>query len=84
MMSHPCPIRRCTTILADSLILCGTHHRLVPPRMAAPLLSKWNTLQRMKRTCRNTKLLLSASKEYADALAAVVAYVDGQVAGVEA
>lgn len=83
-MSHKCPITGCTTILADSLILCGTHHRLVPPRMAAPLLSKWNRLQRMKRTCKNSTLLLSVSKEYSDALAAVVAFVNGQVAGVEA
>lgn len=83
-MSHKCPIHGCKTILADALQLCGPHYRLVPPSLQATLISRWNTLQRMKRTCRNTKLLLSVSKEYADALGAVVAYVDGQVAGVEA
>lgn len=83
-MSHTCPIRGCTTILADALHLCGPHHRLVPERLALPLLSKFNRLQRMKRTCKNAKLLLSVSKEYSDALAAVVAYVNGQLAGVEA
>lgn len=83
-MSHKCPINGCATILADHLPICGPHYRLVPPRMAAPLLSKSNRLERMKRTCKNTKLLLNASKEYADALAAVVAYVNGQLAGVEA
>lgn len=75
-MSHPCPIHGCTTILADALHLCGPHYRLVPQSMQAALISRWNTLQRMKRTCRNTKLLLGASKEHADALAAVVAWVD--------
>lgn len=83
-MSHPCPIRGCTTVLADSLALCGPHHRLVPQRLALPLISKSNTLQRMKRTCKNSKLLLSVSKEYSDALAAVVEYVNRQVEGMPA
>jgi len=82
-MSHRCPIAGCTTILADSLHLCGPHYRLVPQRLALPLISRWNTLQRMKRG-QNTKLLLRAAKEHADALAAVVAYVDKVLEGVTA
>lgn len=83
-MSHTCPINGCSTILADALILCGPHHRLVPQRLALPLLSKFNRLERMKRTCKNSTLLLSVSKQYSDALAAVVAYVDKQLEGVPA
>lgn len=83
-MSHLCPIRGCTTILADTLHLCGPHYRLVPQRLALPLLSKSNTLQRMKRTCKNSTLLVNASKEYSDALGAVVAHVDKVLEGVPA
>lgn len=82
-MSHTCPIRGCKTILADALHLCGPHRRLVPERLALPLLSRWNRLQRMKRG-QNTKLLLNAAKEHADALGAVVAYVDKLLEGVPA
>jgi hypothetical protein len=82
-MSHRCPIAGCTTIVADHLAFCGPHHRLVPIRLAAPLLSKWNTLQRMKRG-KNSTLLLRAAKEYSDALAAVVAHVNRQLEGMPA
>lgn len=80
----PCPITGCKTILADALHLCGPHYRLVPQRLALPLISKSNTLQRMKRTCRNSTLLVRAAKEHADALGAVVAHVHKQLEGMPA
>lgn len=83
-MSHTCPITGCTTILADSLHLCGEHHRLAPRHLALSLLSKWNTLQRMKRTCRNSMLLLQYSRDYSNALAAAVAHVNKQLEGMPA
>ena len=83
-MSHRCPINGCTTIIADQLAMCGEHWRIVPQRLALPLVSKWNDLQRIKRTCKNSKLLLRVSADYANALNAVVAHVDKALEGMRA
>lgn len=67
-LTHKCAARRCTIYIRRSMLLCGEHWQLVPPPMKQTLDEAFNE--------RNRDPAMPVTQRYADAMVAIINYID--------
>jgi len=72
---HPCPIKNCTVMgLANTLLMCRRHWRLVTPELQDRVIATWNQYQ----ASREHKDLAKYRAARDEALAAVEAAIEAK------
>lgn len=59
-MSHCCAIEGCKTVIADELLMCAHHWRLVPTATQRTINTQWRAM----RSAKTTKTRLGAIELY--------------------